>query len=336
MRSSPASPTTTSEPTGLVLEIQRMSTEDGPGLRTTVFLKGCSLACRWCHNPESISAYPEVQWVGSRCIGCGTCIQVCTRSALSRTSRGIALDRQRCNGCGDCVEACPTTAMERLGTLWSASSLAAELAKDDAYFRRSGGGITISGGEPSLQTPFARAVMSDLRERSIHVAIDTCGHVGKRALLDLAEEADLLLYDLKLMDPDSHKRLTGHDNRRILHNLELLAHHPRRQSGELDLWIRTPIIPGDTDTPQNIRAIAAFLLTLPGISRWELCAFNNLCSDKYARLDRPWPYANEALLRTEELDRLVEIAVGLGIPASTVLWTGTPRRTEPLSQEGAP
>ncbi len=165
-----------------ILHLQRLSTEDGPGLRTTVFFKGCSLRCRWCHNPESISAAPQVQWVETRCIDCGTCTPTCPDGCLTRTPRGLVIDRPRCTGCGACVAACPAGAIELLGTRISLDRLAAELLKDRAYFATSGGGVTASGGEPMLQAEFVTALFQRLRAAGVHTSLDTCGLCSPAAL----------------------------------------------------------------------------------------------------------------------------------------------------------
>ncbi len=313
---------------GLVLEIQRMSTEDGPGLRTTVFLKGCSLACRWCHNPESIASFPEVQWIGSRCIGCQSCLDACAQKALLAGTAGISIDRALCNGCGECSEVCPTGALEKLGAWWSAEALAEELVKDRAYFEKSGGGVTISGGEPTLQSSFVAELCALLKGMGIHTAVDTCGQCGAAALDAALLNCDLVLFDLKTMDSQSHRELTGHGNALILDNLEHVRALSRVAGGELDVWVRTPVIPGDTDSPENVEAIAAFLADryLGVVKRWELCAFNNLGKDKYMRLGREWPYGETPLLSATTLDELVAVAVAAGIPAGVVLWTGTVAR----------
>ena len=182
---------------GTILEIIRMSTEDGPGIRTTVFFKGCSLNCSWCHNPESISLKPQIQWLGTSCIGCGICVETCPEKALKKTEEGITINRSLCNGCGLCTEECPTTAMELLGKKWNIHDLACELVKDRAYFEPSGGGVTLSGGEAALQNDFCLALLKELKVRGIQTALDTCGQVPQALLASLLPYVDILLYDLK-------------------------------------------------------------------------------------------------------------------------------------------
>jgi pyruvate formate lyase activating enzyme len=196
------------ETTGVVLEIQRMSTEDGPGLRTTVFLKGCSLRCEWCHNPESIAFTREIQWIGARCIGCGICRETCPSGALSLGGAEIRIARQLCRGCGECARQCPTGALESLGATRKAGELAAELEKDAAYFRAGGGGVTLSGGEAAMQPAFSGALLSILRTRGIHTALDTSGHCPEENLRGILPYVDLVLFDIKLIDPEEHRRLT--------------------------------------------------------------------------------------------------------------------------------
>ena len=226
-----------------VLNVQRMSTEDGPGLRTTVFFKGCPLACTWCHNPESLSPRPEVVVHPERCIACGTCVEVCPHGAVPR-SAGDPVNA--CQACGTCCDQCPTGARERLGVTWTLDALAAEVAKDRAYFETSGGGVTVSGGEPALQAAFVRAFLARCRESGLRTALDTCGQCPRDVLLDLAGQATLVLFDLKLIDPESHRRFTGVSNERILANLRALRDWMDAQAEPPALWIRTPLIPGAT------------------------------------------------------------------------------------------
>lgn len=317
-------------PEGVVLEIMRMSTEDGPGLRTTVFLKGCPLRCTWCHNPESISPKPQLQWIGSRCIGCKSCLTVCPRGALSAAAEGIAIDRARCEGCGACANECPSTALELMGRKWRAAELATELAKDKAFFDKSGGGITLSGGEATMQASFAAALLRRLQAAGMQTALDTCGQTTKRVLESILPHTDIVLYDLKEIDPRKHKTFTGTDNRQILENLLVIRDIWRAADGNRRLWVRTPIIPGATDRAENIRGIGRFLAEhLQGwVERWELCAFNNLCRDKYKRLGLDWRFAESQLLKRETMEQLAAIACDAGVDPQIVHWSGATRLDE--------
>jgi pyruvate formate lyase activating enzyme len=310
--------------TARLLEIQRMSTEDGPGIRTTVFFKGCGLKCRWCHNPESIAPHPQVQWIERRCIGCGTCIRHCPDGALELTSGGIVIDRQVCRNCSACAEACPTTALERLGKKWRLSDLLSEVLKDRSYFDVSGGGITLSGGEPGLQARFAATFLERLREQGVHTALDTCGQYDAKTLDQLLRFTCLLLYDLKVIEPEQHRQFTGQSNQTILENATHAARYLHSRPGGGQMWVRTPIIPGATDTPENITGIGRFIATrLDGmVSRWELCAFNDLCADKYRRLEMPWPYAGCILPSALHMEHLAEAARASGVAANIVHWSG--------------
>lgn len=319
---------TASDQTATILEIQRMSTEDGPGLRTTIFFKGCSLTCRWCHNPESISAAPQLVRVETRCIACDTCLSQCLEQALSVDTDGFHIDRALCRGCGRCADVCPTTALELLGQSWTMSDLLAEVLKDRAYFDASDeGGVTVSGGEPALQARFVAPFLAALQQAGVHTALDTCGMVDGPVLADLLPHARLVLFDLKLIDAGQHRKFTGRSNQTILDNAVRTARLVQSRDDGRGMWIRTPIIPGATDTMENIRGIGRFIADHLGgaVDRWELCAFNNLCADKYRRLDRVWPYEDQALLEEDHMAALAEAARRSGVDPSIVRWSGATR-----------
>lgn len=305
-----------------VLDIQRMSTEDGPGLRTTLFMKGCSLRCNWCHNPESIDPRPQIQWNSNRCIACGSCREVCKNGALVHAEQRITINNS-CTLCKTCVDLCPSGALHLKGEKWKREDLLQELLKDRAYFGREGG-ITLSGGEPLLQAGAALWLLENIRREGLKTALDTAGLVQTETLLPALDHTDLLLYDLKLYDSEQHQKYTGSGNRQIFDNL-IAALEKAGQTGT-KVWIRTPLVPGVTDSVENIANLARWLAAnLNGqIERWELCAFNNLCENKYLMLNQKWPYREAKLLRRAELDLLVEKAREyLGDSDLIIQWTGS-------------
>ncbi len=311
---------------GTILHLQRLSTEDGPGIRTTVFFKGCPLSCAWCHNPESISRQPQVQWLQNRCIGCLTCVESCPRHGLRLEPSGLVRDRTVCTVCGTCVEACPAGAMEGLGQQVQAGALLADLLKDRSYYEKSGGGVTLSGGEPTLQAGFALELAQQLAAAGISVALDTCGLSSRAALERLLPYVDTILFDVKLVDPLEHEHWTGVSNRVIFENLRWLCAELPAFSPRIRLWVRTPVIPGATDSAQNIKGIGALLAGLNGaVERWELCAFNNLCRDKYDRLGMDWDFAGTPLLTRAELEQVGRWASTSGFDPQRVFVTGAAR-----------
>ena len=313
--------------TSTILHYQRLSTEDGPGIRTTVFFKGCPLSCLWCHNPESIDIKPQLQWIESRCIGCNSCIETCDQHVLSRKANKLTIDRVLCSNCNRCVEECPTNALEMLGTKINTDQLMDEVLKDLTYYQKSDGGVTLSGGEPTLQSAFLCQALSKLKDKDIHTALDTCGLCNYQTLEKSFPYLDLILFDIKTINPQLHQQFTGHSNERILNNFIKLMDFLKRFPSEFELWIRTPLIPKSTAIKGNLEEIARFLIEhgLNQISRWELCAFNNLCNDKYLRLDQKWTYENEPLMTREQLDQCHQWVVDTGFPADKVIVTGASR-----------
>ena len=310
---------------GIVLNIQRMSTEDGPGLRTTVFLKGCPLKCTWCHNPESIKLNPQIVWNGVNCIRCNTCIETCENKALVAHAGKIIINRELCQSCGACADECPSLAMECLGKIWDCDALVAELSKDHAYFSKSQGGVTISGGEATLQSEFTLELLKGLKQKNIHTALDTCGHCSQDVLNKLLPHTDLILYDLKAIDPVLHKQFTSRSNDKILKNLIHLSKLISKKKDEHELWVRTPVIPEATATNENIKEIGNFIASNlnDGVSKWELCSFNNLCKDKYLRLGITWTFNDHDLISKNAMEYLFETAGNSGVDPKIIAWSGS-------------
>ncbi len=310
-----------SQEQGFILHLQRLSTEDGPGIRPTVFFKGCPLRCEWCHNPESLLPHAQVQWLEKACIGCHTCLSVCSRGALADGNGGISINRALCDDCGLCAAQCPANAMEFLGKRVTVDELMKELVKDRAFYEKSGGGVTLSGGEPTAQPGFSEALARRLSEAGIETALDTCGLCAPDVLGRLLEWVDLVLFDLKLLDPAQHRQWTWQGNELILENLKRVADSGKR------LWIRTPLIPGTSDLRANIEEIGRFISArLDGqVERWELCAFNNLCRDKYRRLGMEWKFAATPIQTREELDEIGSWAKSCGFDPARVFVTGAAR-----------
>jgi pyruvate formate lyase activating enzyme len=263
---------------GLVFNIQRYSVNDGPGIRTTVFLKGCPLCCAWCHNPEGIARRPELAVLQSRCAACGECRKACPFAEALGGEGVLPTRNERCDLCGQCVEACPTGARQMVGREMSEADVMAEVRKDRIFFEESGGGVTFSGGEPLAQAAFVIALLGRCREAGIRTAVDTCGFGCTEHLLAIAGLADLLLYDLKLMDDARHREQCGATNRPILANLLALAGAPA------PVWIRVPIVPGINDDEENLSSMARWVSTLPFVRQVNLLPYHKTGFSKHERM----------------------------------------------------
>jgi pyruvate formate lyase activating enzyme len=263
-------------PAGLILNIMRFSLHDGPGIRTTVFLKGCPLRCWWCHNPESQSFQQEVIYFDDRCIRCGDCTRACPQGALHLNQR-VVQNPGLCQRCGECVSACAVAARQLAGRWMSVPEVLAEVLKDQIFFDESGGGITVSGGEPLMQPAFVEALLADCRARRIRTVLDTCGLADSAVICKVSEYVDLFLYDLKLMDCERHRHFTGVKNDLILRNLRLLA-----EQGSAVI-VRVPVIPGVNDDTGNIDALCDFLSSL-SLLKIDLLPYHRIGTDKYQRL----------------------------------------------------
>ncbi len=315
------------EISGKILEIQRMSTEDGPGIRTSIFMKGCGLKCSWCHNPESISFKPELQWLKANCISCKICIETCPDNALFDSENEIVINREICTTCGECVEECPSAALEMLGQNKNVDELLEEVLKDRSFFEKSKGGVTVSGGEPALQADFTAEFLKKLKQEGIHTAIDTCGFSSKESYEKILPYTDMVLFDIKEIDPNKHKEFTGKSNERIFDNLLYISEYIKNNKKEL--WIRTPIIPEATATNENITGIGKFITENNiQLTKWELCAFNNLCNDKYERLGKKWDFEKTELLEFETLEHFTKLAEKSGVNPAIVISSGSVKTKE--------
>jgi len=280
---------------GRIFNVQRFSLQDGPGLRTTVFLKGCPLACTWCHNPESQKPEVELGTHGDRCLHCGACEAVCR-----------AKDRI-CLACGHCAEACPTGARRLFGRDITVRDLLGEVLRDRVFFDQSGGGVTLSGGEPLMQPAFAGATMKGLKAEGVHVALDTCGFGAQENLLALAAWADLVLFDLKLADAGRHAAATGEGNDRILANLAALG-----RTGAA-IWIRVPIIPGINDDDANLEATARIAAGTPGVRRVDLLPYHGTAEAKFERMGASYPLQGLEAPGPERMRHLAGVFQSFGL-----------------------
>lgn len=268
----------------LIFEVKGNSLDDGPGIRTVVFFKGCPLSCVWCHNPESKKAQVEISFDKEKCIGCGSCLDACPEKALDRANPSF-VDRDRCTLCMTCAEECPSGALSQVGRYWDIDGLMREIEKDIPFFEASGGGITLSGGEPTLFMDFVSKLLKRAKQKGTHTLLETCGFFdGPRFMKSLYPFLDTIYYDIKLFDPAEHRRLCGVSNDKILHNFRMLRAECARHGKEL--LPRIPLIPGITATEKNLVSIARFLKE-SGVGRVELLSYNPLWTSKLSLLGQP-------------------------------------------------
>ena len=271
------------ESMGTVFDIKKYALHDGPGIRTTVFLKGCPLNCAWCHNPEGLTAAPEILHSADRCLSCGACAETCEAGALTLTPRGVVCDGSRCLACGRCAEVCPAQARELAGRRMRVSQVLAAVLKDQLFYDESGGGVTFSGGEPLYQPDFLLALLEACGNHEIHRCVDTSGLAPWDTFSRIAPHTDLFLFDLKHMDDGHHRTATGHGNARIIDNLLRLD----RLGAAIIL--RMPLIPGFNDDAAAVGRAGDFVAGLASVDTLHLLPYHSMQARKYAKVGREYP-----------------------------------------------
>jgi pyruvate formate lyase activating enzyme len=311
---------------GLVSRIQRFSTGDGPGIRSTVFLKGCNLACAWCHNPELMARENELRFTESNCSECRGCVRVCPNGAWHVDGSGArAFDPAKCEVCGTCAASCSYDAVDTVARWTEAAEVVETLLRDRAYYRNSGGGITASGGEPLLQADFVREVFAGAREGGVHTALDTAGCVAWRRFEEVLDRTDLVLLDLKTMDSEVHRRWTGVPNELVLENARRLA-----RSG-VDVIVRIPIVPEVNDGEENLRRTAELLEDFPRLRGVELLPCHDLGVEKMHVLQRPIERRRFRTPGSSEMEAHAEVFARRGLPVLS-----PPRGPTSATSEGEP
>ena len=285
---------------GTIFNIQRYSIHDGPGIRSTVFLKGCPLRCKWCSNPESINPYPEIFFRADNCNQCGKCVEVCTQQAITFFENSIQINRTKCDFCMKCENMCSFGAINQIGYRITVNDVVTEVMRDELFYNNSGGGVTISGGEPLYQIGFTLNLLKEFKKRSIHTTIDTTGHVKWEEFEKILDYVDLILFDIKHLNQEIHQKGTGIKNDLILNNLDKILKKGLR------VWIRVPVIPNFNDTIQYINELAKYLSKKP-IEKVSLLQYHEWGKHKYKYLDRKYPLSDAYFITNEKLQDLKEI-----------------------------
>jgi pyruvate formate lyase activating enzyme len=291
----------------LVLSITRMTIHNGPGMRTLILFKGCPLHCIWCSTPESQKSEPELGVYPMKCIRCGDCIPVCPTKAISLPDGKLTVNRSLCNVCGKCVEVCNAKALEILGHRMTIGQLVTEVKKDEIVYKYSHGGVTISGGEPLFDTEFALNLLKAFKAEGINTGVDSCGQIPWRGLEPTLPYVDFFLWDIKHMDPEQHKKLTGVSNEVILSNAKAVA------ARGIPLYIRIPLIPGYNDSEENIRATCEFSLGLASVVQVDIMPLHHLGKARYDSLDRAYPIAGLALYTDEKVQEIKSLVESYGL-----------------------
>ena len=291
---------------GMVFNIQKYAVHDGPGIRTTVFLKGCPLNCWWCHNPESQMQLQQILYQEGRCLDCGNCIQICASGALKEKDRKLQRDSQACRLCGECADLCPSEALECIGQRMTVAEVMEEIIKDRVFYEESGGGVTFSGGEPLNQPEFLYQLLENCHREGIHRVVDTCGYGKWENLEEISRLTDLFLYDIKHVDDLLHQQYTGVSNKGIISNLKKLAEiHDQIQ-------IRYPVIPNINDREEHIFKLGKMLREL-GLQQISLLPYHGTGVDKYRRLEMDYLMQETAPPTAEKMQEIQRILTELGL-----------------------
>ena len=313
---------------GLIFNIQRFSIHDGPGIRTTVFLKGCSMKCFWCHNPEGRQQRAEIQYFPEKCISCGECVQACPNQAHIIKNNNHIFIRDLCQGAGECVKVCYSEALDLAGKNMSVDEVMDEIMRDSIFYDTSGGGVTLSGGEPVLNNDFSKELLIRCKEEALHTTIETCGNYPWKKLEDLLPLINLVMMDIKHINPEKHKQVTGNSNELIMANAKQLA------MTDKPILFRTPVIPTVNDSIEEITEIANFVKGLIDLRQnnghlnkesaniqYELLAFHRLAADKYRSLDLEYKARDFKTIEEEKFNNLVNVAKSIGLDVRNKLET---------------
>lgn len=291
-----------------VFDIKRFGVNDGLGIRTVLFIKGCPLRCRWCQNPEGLHPGIRLWYLRNVCVQCKSCIAACEKDCISWDAQGAKIDHEVCDRCGECVSACPAGALRMDSERMSAEEAMAEIERDALFYKLSGGGVTLSGGECTASPEFSLSILRECKKRGIHTAIETCLYAPEELIEEFAAVTDQIVADIKLLDPVRHKAATGVDNALILKNVRLLAERKAK------LLLRTPLIPGFTDDDDNIRAIARFVASVDKGIPLQLLNYNPMCKEKYRSLREDYPIPPEIKpLSKERIMALEDIIISCGL-----------------------
>jgi pyruvate formate lyase activating enzyme len=296
----------------MVIGITRMTVHNGPGIRTLILFKGCPLRCVWCSTPESWNESPEIAFYPDRCILCGECISVCPRNALTAGDKAVIINRELCDNCGRCISVCYTEALRLVGRQYTVDELIHEVKKDQVLYKHSGGGVTVSGGEPLLEPGFAQELFRSFKQNGINTGVDTCGFVPRENIESVLPYVDFFLWDIKHMDDNIHREFTGVHNRLILDNLSFAS------DNSVPIYIRLPIIPGYNDSRDNLRAVCEFAKDLSSLVEINILPLHHLGKARYTALGLEYPINGIPLIQDEALQEIKKLVESYGLMCNII------------------